>query len=133
MIKPSYQQQLESPLWQRRRLEILKRDDFTCQCCGDKEEKLHVHHNFYTAGLLAWEYPDYAYKTLCATCHKHLTIHITATGSENEFALLKCDGYVFVYSKGKLTIHHDKDKLEISEQAMYKSVQFLINNWLKNE
>lgn len=34
--KSDYSQKLLDPRWQRKRLEILQRDDFTCQVCSDK-------------------------------------------------------------------------------------------------
>ena len=32
----NYSEQLKSPKWQKKRLEIMQRDKFTCQLCGDK-------------------------------------------------------------------------------------------------
>lgn len=65
-----YEEQIKSPKWQKRRLEILQRDNFTCQLCGDKERTLHVHHLYYEPGKKIWEYPDSALITLCEECHK---------------------------------------------------------------
>ena len=66
----SYRQKLLDPRWQRRRLEILSRDTFTCQCCGDASSTLHVHHRWYNGGQDPWEASDDALVTLCATCHE---------------------------------------------------------------
>lgn len=68
--KSEYQKMLLDPQWQRKRLEILQRDNFTCQSCGNEEETLHVHHRYYVAGAKPWEYSDHALLTLCATCHE---------------------------------------------------------------
>lgn len=66
----NYKEQLESPEWQKKRLEILNRDGWTCQECGDKETQLHVHHRYYVNdGRMAWEYPFFALLTLCKNCH----------------------------------------------------------------
>lgn len=73
MSKPSYSDLLRHPSWQRKRLEILEREDFTCeQCGGEKGEALplHVHHMYYERGLKPWEYPDESLRCLCETCHK---------------------------------------------------------------
>lgn len=35
-------------------------------------QNLHVHHNYYQQGKLAWEYPDDALSTLCWSCHEEL-------------------------------------------------------------
>lgn len=67
--KLTYREQLLHPSWQRKRLEIMERDDFTCQHCCDGESTLNVHHKCYVKGRLAWEYPGHQLITLCATCH----------------------------------------------------------------
>lgn len=64
-----YVEKLKKPKWQRKRLEIMKRDDFTCQLCGDSESTLHVHHKIYKDGKAPWEYDDSNLITLCETCH----------------------------------------------------------------
>lgn len=69
-VKTSYREKLLDPRWQKKRLEILSRDGFTCQICGDTETTLHVHHKFYNNGADPWEYPDGALVTVCADCHE---------------------------------------------------------------
>lgn len=66
----TYKEQLLDPRWQRRRLEILQRDDFTCRKCLSKDKTLHVHHTEYINGRMAWEYDNSYLKTLCADCHE---------------------------------------------------------------
>jgi 5-methylcytosine-specific restriction endonuclease McrA len=70
MAQKSYYQKLLDPRWQKKRLEILSRDDFQCQQCGDSKATLHVHHGYYERGLDPWEYDDDTLHTLCETCHK---------------------------------------------------------------
>ena len=65
----NYVEQLKSPNWQRKCLEIMNRDKFQCQCCGRRDKILSVHHHYYT-GALAWEYPEQSLITLCEDCHK---------------------------------------------------------------
>jgi 5-methylcytosine-specific restriction endonuclease McrA len=60
----------KSPHWQRKRLEIMQRDNFTCQHCGDTESQLHVHHKVYLSGKKYHDYPDELLITLCSSCHK---------------------------------------------------------------
>lgn len=67
----TYAEKLKDPRWQKKRLEIMKRDEFTCVICKDKNSTLHVHHIIYEYGLNPWEYEDINYKTLCETCHKY--------------------------------------------------------------
>lgn len=70
MAKTSYGEQLRHPNWQRKRLEILQRDEFTCQACHDSESTLHVHHRRYIKGNKVWEYDDNDLVTLCEECHE---------------------------------------------------------------
>jgi len=66
----SYTEKLKDPRWQRKRLKILKRDNFQCQCCLNKEKMLSIHHLYYRTDLDPWEYPDKALITLCQDCHE---------------------------------------------------------------
>ena len=68
--KKTYSELLRSPLWQKKRLKILERDDFTCQYCGCKERELQVHHRVYHKGAKPWEYDDSELITLCSQCHE---------------------------------------------------------------
>ena len=67
MSNAAYQQKLKSPNWQRKRLEILQRDNFTCKLCGDTEQSLHVHHEKYDGD--PWNIPNEHLTTLCSDCH----------------------------------------------------------------
>ena len=65
-----YSERLKDPRWQRKRLEIFERDNFTCQECGRKDRELHVHHGCYVKGRMPWEYPNEVLHTLCDGCHE---------------------------------------------------------------
>lgn len=67
--KQKYSEQIKSPKWQKRRLDILNRDNFTCQICGCTEKTLHVHHTIYIPEKQIWEYEDNQLITLCEDCH----------------------------------------------------------------
>lgn len=56
------------PRWQKKRLKIFERDGWMCNCCGDTEEALAIHHDFYEADN-PWDDPDEALVTLCVKCH----------------------------------------------------------------
>lgn len=58
--------------WQQKRLEIMKRDNWTCQSCGASGEgvTLHVHHAYYEKGKKPWEYDDDMLVTWCEECHE---------------------------------------------------------------
>jgi hypothetical protein len=69
--------QYKNPLWQRKRLEIMKRDDFACQSCGDTETTLNVHHTCpYRKNTKIWEYEDHELITLCENCHQEISEYI---------------------------------------------------------
>lgn len=64
-----YSELLRHPFWQRKRLEIFQRDDFTCKKCLATESNLQVHHIYYLTNHKPWEYPNEALITLCELCH----------------------------------------------------------------
>jgi 5-methylcytosine-specific restriction endonuclease McrA len=64
----SYQTDLQLPRWQRKRLEILQRDDFECVRCGDRELQVVVHHRSYH--LRPWDCPEFDLETLCQSHHQ---------------------------------------------------------------
>ena len=68
-----YLKKFKDPRWQKMRLEVLSRDEFTCQLCFDSESTLNVHHRYYEANKDPWEYPLESLVTLCETCHEEET------------------------------------------------------------
>ncbi len=71
--RSEYSQKLRDPRWQKQRLRILERDEFTCQHCFDSESTLNVHHKDYVYGKDPWDYPDEWLVTFCETCHQEET------------------------------------------------------------
>jgi hypothetical protein len=66
----TYFEKLKDPRWQRKRLEIMQRDDFKCLSCDDSTQTLNVHHAYYVTGRNPWDYPSWSLSTLCQDCHK---------------------------------------------------------------
>jgi hypothetical protein len=68
-----YAELLKDPRWQKKRLEIMERDEWTCKTCGDTKATLTVHHKSYRMvdGKFVdiWDYPDEDLITLCEECH----------------------------------------------------------------
>ena len=64
-----YGKKLTSPLWQRRRLEIMQRDDFKCYFCGNATKQLEIHHVVYLRKAEPWDYEDEHLVCLCHDCH----------------------------------------------------------------
>lgn len=68
-----YQEKLKDPRWQKKRLEVMNRDNFTCQVCGNGLNNgvpLNVHHIKYKPNADPWEYADNNLLTLCEECHR---------------------------------------------------------------
>lgn len=65
----TYAQKLTDPRWQKKRLEILSRDEFKCQYCGETTKTLHVHHYSYNKSRNPWDCEDGDVTTLCEECH----------------------------------------------------------------
>lgn len=78
-----YKEQLTDPHWQKKRLEILQRDNWTCQMCGSTQKQLHVHHFTYKSKAMAWDAPNDDLVAWCCDCH--FITHIkNLTGLESE-------------------------------------------------
>lgn len=67
--KELYREELKHPMWKKKRLKILDRDNYKCQLCGS-EHNLCIHHTKYVTGMKAWEYPNSLLVTLCKDCHE---------------------------------------------------------------
>jgi uncharacterized protein YkuJ len=66
----TYSEKLKDPRWQKKRLEIFERDEWTCQSCYSQDETLHVHHLKYEKNREPWEYDNVDLITLCELCHQ---------------------------------------------------------------
>jgi hypothetical protein len=64
----TYSEKLKDPRWQRKRLEIMQRDNFKCTQCGDTLTTLNIHHWKYNGD--PWEAGDENLSTVCEKCHK---------------------------------------------------------------
>jgi hypothetical protein len=72
----TYAEKLRSPEWQRKRLEVMQRDEFACRGCQDTKNALNVHHCYYLPRTAPWDYPDESLVTLCDGCHNELTFRL---------------------------------------------------------
>jgi len=72
----TYSEQLKHPLWQKKRLEILSRDNFQCTSCGTNEVQLNVHHGYYDKSLKLWEYENKTLHTFCLPCHSEVHVSL---------------------------------------------------------
>jgi hypothetical protein len=65
----TYADLLKDPRWQRKRLEVFQRAEWSCELCGDETTTLQVHHLRYVNGHKPWEYPLSDLASLCEPCH----------------------------------------------------------------
>ncbi len=82
-----YSRKLQNPKWQKKRLEILQRDQFKCIHCGCDNKELHVHHRWYQFGKDIWDYPDTCFETLCFECHEYIEMNIKDSTSDIQLML----------------------------------------------
>lgn len=87
----TYSQKLKDPRWQKKRLEIMERDRFTCRACDDNETSLQVHHIIYTKSELHEE-PTVNLVTLCEECHKIIESYKLSNKKVLSLRKLKYDG-----------------------------------------
>jgi hypothetical protein len=92
----------KDPRWQKKRLEILERDGWTCCRCGDASKTLHVHHTCYFSIVesgsgnrvrFPWEYNGKQLVTLCENCHESEHEHLERA-SVNLISVLKVSGFL---------------------------------------
>ena len=100
----NYSEKLKNPKWQKKRLEILQRDSFTCQLCSDTETELQVHHLKYSEE--PEDAPNEDLQTLCKYCHS-LIEHLKDVLEPNEVVkvkkfrekiILTSTKYTFIYT-----------------------------------
>lgn len=73
----SYQEYLKSPLWQKIRSRVLKRQKFKCQVCFNPANQ--VHHTRYHLNDLKGKKLKYLF-AVCGSCHKEF--EFTASGKK---------------------------------------------------
>lgn len=65
----TYLEKLKDPRWQKKRLKIFERDEWTCQICYNVESTLNIHRRYYLNDNNPWDYPDDSFVSLCESCH----------------------------------------------------------------
>jgi hypothetical protein len=116
----TYSEKLRDPRWQRKRLEILERDNFTCQLCSNDKMELHIHHIEYNEN--PWDSHEDNLITYCKVCHKNIE-----KSKKSDFRIIKAlheypyiiyDVLAYGYNPGKLFIYYD-DSGEILIEFMF--------------
>lgn len=76
----TYSEKLQDPRWQKKRLQVMNRDQWACVHCNQSENTLTVHHCRYSGE--PWDIDDQFLMTLCMDCHK------TRQEAENDAKLM---------------------------------------------
>ncbi len=106
----TYAEKLKDPRWQKRRLELFDKADWTCKECHTKTETLHAHHGYYERGLEPWEYPDEVMHVVCEGCHKETQRYLNEVYRE----IGKLDKLgLFVLGQMLLGIRHNYDTTKV--------------------
>jgi hypothetical protein len=98
----TYSEKLKDPRWQRKRLEIMQRDNFKCSQCHNGDITLNVHHWQYSKE--PWDAKNEDLTTVCHLCHKEIE-HCKDLTKE----LLKHPNFRFLLSNIERLIRTDKD------------------------
>lgn len=71
MAKLTYYEKLRDPRWQKKRLEVMQENNFSCELCGDSTTTLNVHHKEYFKDWEPWNYTNSQLACLCEPCHEN--------------------------------------------------------------
>jgi PHP family Zn ribbon phosphoesterase len=102
----TYEEKLLDPRWQKKRLEIFQRDDFTCVCCDRKDITLHVHHLFYFPNTEPWDYLDSHLVTYCEICHN--TEHLIGSKLTDSLVEIVQNNHLLIQPVAQLCILCEK-------------------------
>ena len=99
----TYSEKLKDPRWQKKRLDILNRDNFTCQLCADKYTTLHIHHFCYNTNYNPWDVEDNDLITYCEHCHSFIEFYknsgnivVGITKNKNKNGDIVMHSYIYV-------------------------------------
>lgn len=130
----SYSEKLRDPRWQKKRLEIMQRDKWTCQFCGDKEANLQIHHIRYIRSMAPWDYENFDLQTLCELCHGEYSKYERIHGKPEFFESIK------FYNESKSLLFYLTEKglfssrdLKCIPVTILKPLHhFTVNTWMKH-
>jgi hypothetical protein len=124
----TYLEKLQDVHWQKKRLDVLSRHDFTCQICGADDKTLHVHHFYYLGKTDPWNYPDDALWCVCKCCHKKINdevLQLLKTLSKNPYETIPFESiYTLIHLHG--FIDGRERYLDLCELLL--GAPYLINN-----
>lgn len=118
----NYSDLLKDPRWQKKRLQIMERDNFQCQICGDIDSTLNIHHLWYKQGVPPWEYENKHLVTLCETCHE-IEREERDSSEKDLILILRQSGFSSIELRdlcsGFINIEHQYNDLSMSSLIRY--------------
>jgi hypothetical protein len=124
MASKTYAEKLESPKWQRKRLEIFSRDNWACKWCGNDKDHLHVHHLKYLSNREPWDYDDDNLITLCYKCHEQAHYPFIISEEYEEYGDVNYSN-LFLYIKNNVNLNdpeHLKDFIIGLQRIWFKRI-----------
>lgn len=115
----NYSDQLKSPKWQKKRLDILNLRGFKCEKCNCEENQLHVHHRFYLKNRKAWEYDNDVFQVLCYICHEN---------EHKKEEPKKFDLYDYIYEQLNNIKDDDKEVIALEHLSLFNQFIKYSNN-----
>jgi hypothetical protein len=123
----NYSDKLKNPLWQKKRLEIFKRDKWKCKKCGDTKTTLCVHHLEYSNGE-PWDIDNKFLVTLCEHCHTEIEeITIQTKCCFSEIKILK------IISKSNYGRFMISKFLDVIHVSYYNSKNIFFDDFISKE
>lgn len=102
----TYAEKLLDPRWQKRKGEILLRDNHKCRSCGATHITLHAHHIFYVEDTDPWDYSDDALITYCEVCHN--TEHLIGNTLQGYLLELIKDNPLMIHMVAQMCVLTEK-------------------------
>lgn len=125
----TYAEKLKKPAWQKRRLKVLERDNWTCQLCKSTERTLNVHHLKYSRE--PHEAPDEDLITYCEVCHlitETLKKHNEKVERVSIFDIAQGFGFAIKTDKNVLLGNVNKDMIgSIDIKMGFDRVRFVVD------
>jgi hypothetical protein len=121
MAWKSYAEKLKDPRWQRKRLEVMQRELFTCEECESTDKTLNVHLGYYEKGRDPWEYDSETLHCLCVDCHDVAeNARVAALREIASLSILDCEMVMDIVSTLKKT--HESERNGIVGEMLWLMV-----------
>lgn len=126
----TYSERLQNPNWQKKRLDILSRDNWSCIECGDglkNDVTLQVHHKEYIFGRAPWEYENENFETLCGNCHANRHDKKGREPKPAEEVVIENSSLIAAFNILSVDLQYEINRLFKSDVDIDKQLYFLMS------